>query len=483
MNAIHRRGACPALAAPMPTGDGLLVRLNTVAGGFSPSQLIGLCEAALRHGNGVVEVTARGSFQIRGLNEASAQILATEVDALGIVVRTGVLVETGPLAGLDPGEVADPRPLAEMISNAVASASLATRLGPKVSVVVDGGGCPGMGGVAADIRLTAERLGSEGSVATVWCLAIAGDAATATPAARFDEHSAAAAVSALLYAVAEVGIGARARDLTAERVSRIVRAAQALHTVPPPSVLPDLSPATGEGGGKECDGARRDRDLHPASPARPVASHNPPFTPLPLTDSRHAISIALPYGSTEAALLVQLVGAANTLDIAEIRLAPQRRLIFIAPTEAACFAIRQHAAALGFITETRDPRLAISSCPGSPACGSGHLAAREVAHALAGAAADALDGSLSLHISGCTKGCAHPAPASLTLVGGENGAGLVVGGTAAAPPIAYAGKVEVARRLGAALALVGQSRRSRETSAACAARLGADQLASAFQQG
>jgi len=27
MNASHRRGACPGLSAPMPTGDGLLVRL------------------------------------------------------------------------------------------------------------------------------------------------------------------------------------------------------------------------------------------------------------------------------------------------------------------------------------------------------------------------------------------------------------------------------------------------------------------------
>ena len=32
MNAPLRRGACPALAAPMQTGDGLLVRLNPVAG-------------------------------------------------------------------------------------------------------------------------------------------------------------------------------------------------------------------------------------------------------------------------------------------------------------------------------------------------------------------------------------------------------------------------------------------------------------------
>ncbi|TIQ72816.1 MAG: precorrin-3B synthase, partial [Mesorhizobium sp.] len=94
MKAFSRRGACPALSAPMQTGDGLLVRLNPVAGGLLPKSLIALGESALRHGNGIIEVTARGSLQIRGLTPASARLLAMEVDALGIAVRTGVPVET-----------------------------------------------------------------------------------------------------------------------------------------------------------------------------------------------------------------------------------------------------------------------------------------------------------------------------------------------------------------------------------------------------
>ena len=102
MNAPLPRGLCPTLAAPMQTGDGLLVRLNPVASGFSPNTLIGLCEAALGHGNGIVEVTARGNLQIRGLTARSAVALSRDVDALGIAVRTGVPVETAPLAGLDP---------------------------------------------------------------------------------------------------------------------------------------------------------------------------------------------------------------------------------------------------------------------------------------------------------------------------------------------------------------------------------------------
>ena len=103
MNAPLARGACPALAAPMQTGDGLLVRLNSVAAGFlSPAALSGVADAAFRHGNGIVEVTARGSVQMRGLAPATVGPLAEDVDALGISPRTGLPVETPALAGLDP---------------------------------------------------------------------------------------------------------------------------------------------------------------------------------------------------------------------------------------------------------------------------------------------------------------------------------------------------------------------------------------------
>ena len=110
MNAFARRGACPALSSPMQTGDGLLVRLNPPDGGLLPETLAGMCEAALRHGNGVVEVTGRGSFQIRGLTPSSAVLLAGDIERLGIVAPTGVPVTHGALAGLDPEEAADPRP-------------------------------------------------------------------------------------------------------------------------------------------------------------------------------------------------------------------------------------------------------------------------------------------------------------------------------------------------------------------------------------
>ncbi|RVD31979.1 precorrin-3B synthase, partial [Mesorhizobium sp. M4A.F.Ca.ET.020.02.1.1] len=247
MNAFSRRGACPALSTPMQTGDGLLVRLNPVAGGMPPKLLIGLGESALRHGNGIMEVTARGSLQIRGLTAESARLLAAEVDALGIAVRTGVPVETGPLAGIDPQEVADPRPLAERIRAAVEEAGLTPRLGPKVSVVIDGGGQLTMDAVTADIRLSAVQAEDE----ILWRVSVSGDGGSATPLAVVEADLARDITVAALRMVAERGREAHARDLSERQLASLA----GWHSFAPPSVLPDMSGRT-EGGAKECQPAR-----------------------------------------------------------------------------------------------------------------------------------------------------------------------------------------------------------------------------------
>ena len=72
----QRRGACPGLSAPMATGDGLLVRLLPI-GTIALDAFAALCVAARQHGNGIIEVTSRGSIQIRGLSAASAPRLVT----------------------------------------------------------------------------------------------------------------------------------------------------------------------------------------------------------------------------------------------------------------------------------------------------------------------------------------------------------------------------------------------------------------------
>ncbi|WP_192180953.1 precorrin-3B synthase [Mesorhizobium amorphae] len=496
MNAFSRRGACPALSKPMQTGDGLLVRLNPVAGGLSPKSLIGLGESALRHGNGIMEVTARGSLQIRGLTPESARRLAGEVDALGIAVRTGVPVEIGPLAGIDPQEVADPRPLAESVRAAVDQAGLAQRLGPKVSVIVEGGGQLAMDAVTADVRLKAVRAENE----VLWRVSVAGDDRRAKRLAAVDGDAARDIAVAALRMVAEKGRAAHTRDLSERQLNSLA----SWYSVTPPSVLPDISPARGEIGSSAAGAplstendatfvigeTTDDKAISPlagemSGRTEGGAKERPPIRdPIGMFDltAGHALGIGLPYGSMPAQKLIELTQRALALGATEIRLAPGRAIFFLGLSPAACPPLQHTATTLGFVTNPTDPRTRIAACPGTPACASGQIATRDIAETIAVENADILDASLTLHISGCAKGCAHPGKASLTLVGGENGAGLVVDATAKALPAGYRPGYDAARGVSGVAAAIRKERLRGETAAACLARLGAAGIAEAYRQ-
>lgn len=196
MTVAMRRGACPSLAAPMASGDGLLARL-VLSEGLRPAQLAGVADAAGRYGNGLIEVTSRGSLQIRGLRPGAVAGLAAAVERLGIAAPAGPPVLTGPLAGRDPAEIADPRPLAAALRRFDAP------LQPKVAVVVDGGGALHLDAVAADVRLRALPGG--------WMLSAGGTAATARPLGVFEAAGAVAAGLDLLDLLSRRR--ARARDL------------------------------------------------------------------------------------------------------------------------------------------------------------------------------------------------------------------------------------------------------------------------------
>ena len=84
----------------------------------------------------------------------------------------------------------------------------------------------------------------------------------------------------------------------------------------------------------------------------------------------------------------------------------------------------------GLILDRDDPRLRAAACTGAPGCAQ----AQGATHALAERLAPGLGPGQTLHVSGCAKGCAHPGPASVTLVALAPGRyGLVLDGTAADP--------------------------------------------------
>jgi precorrin-3B synthase len=378
----------------MATGDGLLVRLRPVDRELTAAALEGLADAAARFGNGRIEVTARGSLQIRGLTSDSVEPFTEAVAALDMELAEGVPVETGPLAGLDPAEVADPRPVAAAIRRRIAASGLAARLGPKVSVVVDGGGALHLDAVPADIRLCAAAPGS-------WRIAVGVDEACAT-----------------------------------DPVDAAMRA---------------LGAAAG-GGGKARNSAAAHRP-----PAEPVGSH-------PLRNGSFAVGLGLPFGQAEATMLRDLAGTARSL----FRLAPARALLAVGIAGCEVPALVHKAGRLGFVVDPTDPRRTVAACPGCPACASGEIPARTLAREIAQKFTALLDGSITLHVSGCGKGCAHPRAAALAVVGVSGGCELRLDDRA----VAVMPQQEAMLGLALLADVVARKRAARETVAGCLGRIG-----------
>jgi precorrin-3B synthase len=419
----RRRGACPGLSAPMQTGDGLLVRLLPI-GTISLGAFKRLCAAARMFGNGIVEITARGSIQVRGLNAASAPRFAAAIAALGIAAQDGVPVHANPLSGLDPDEIVGAGSLAADLRHALAENKLAARPSPKVSVTVDGGGALSLAGLAADIRLRAELI--DGAV--LFRISVGRDGAGATDLGFVAPGHGVTAAIRLLEVIAQRGRDARAKGIVAitgiEPFNLAIR-----------DVL--LSPVL--------DTRSRGNERKTV-----IGKHV-------LRDGSLASGVGLAFGHADATSLENLVEAAAVSGAGGVRAAPGRSLIVIGIVPNTLAAFVAEAERLGFIVRGDDPRRHVIACAGAPICASAHIAARAMAPRVAAENARQLCGSFTIHLSGCAKGCALAAPAALTIVGTPEGCALIANGTAREGPFVVVPNEEVTSAIASyARELVGE---------------------------
>jgi len=158
----------------------------------------------------------------------------------------------------------------------------------------------------------------------------------------------------------------------------------------------------------------------------------------PLATGRLALGIALPFGQADAEALARLAQASADRGAHALRTVPGRTLLLIGLNEDGALGLAAAAARLGFIVRSDDPRRRIAACPGKPACASGWIEARVLAREVA-QRLPARAGAIDVHISGCAKGCAHPSPAALTIVGSDRGCGIIHQGSTRTIPRRYVG--------------------------------------------
>ncbi len=397
------RGWCPSLFEPMASGDGLLVRVKPPLGRMSAASARAVAAAARSFGNGQIELTNRGAIQVRGLEQASLPPFRAAVLAAGLASadpaierRRNLLVS--PFAV--PPEVAVATEMERWIGEDKALESLPSKFGFALGSPHDPQ--PPL----ADVCLTSFAICARDHGAALWQIRLDGSKIIGMTDAP------AAAVRTVLHNFIRLskvlGEGPRRmaqllRNFAADRL--FAGAGVAFATVP-------TTPKTE--GSSAIAGAFGDR-----------------------------FALGLPFGAANADQMEIAANLAERFAATDLRLSPWRALVLTAVSDAGILA--KEAQAAGFITDSTDSRLLLSACPGAPTCASAHAASRADAAVLA---TYSLPGAI--HVSGCAKGCAHPKPATITLVAADDGYGLVRHGRAGDPPQMRGLTLEAAIRLLAA---------------------------------
>lgn len=334
------KGWCPGALRPMVSGDGLVVRIRPRFAQFTAAQALGLAQAALTHGNGVIELTARANVQLRGVTEKSHAPLIAALDALGLIDPDAV-TESHRNVVLSPFWQGDE------VAALTAELYQALRLGPdlpsKFGFGIDLGAVRVLANTPCDIRL---EMGAAGGVILRADGAAGGQAVTL-------QNAVCEAMRMAEWFVASGGVVQG-------------RGRMAAH---PKADMPF------------------DTSQIPASLAA---------APAPGMTLQGAL-VGFEFGLLRAETLAELAIFAPS-----IRITPWRMMLLQGaglPTHPA------------LITTPDDPRLRVLACSGAPACPQ----ALQETRALARRLAPFVPQGKVLHVSGCGKGCAHPAVADLTL--------------------------------------------------------------------
>ncbi|MFT4128479.1 precorrin-3B synthase [Labrys sp. (in: a-proteobacteria)] len=408
------KGWCPGALRPMRSGDGLIVRVRLTGGDLTPERAAALAEAARRFGNGLVDLTSRANLQMRGVSDDTLQPLLDRLAELGLLDASAAAeqvrnVIANPLAGLDPSAPIDIQPLIRALELRLIGNERFHILPAKFGFLLDGGGVLSLDGIEADIALRAEDDGhfrlEAGGETLGWV--------------RVEEALEAALGVAERFLALRQPDERRMRDMV-ERLP-----------LPSPGGV-DHSSWNGLGSTRSVGVGWEAEGVEVPTPPRPSADPPPPgesrMRHLAGPHAAGFFTAAAPFGRLDAGQLEGLAAIAARHG-ATLRLTPWRSIL-LAPLAVD---VTAEVSSLGLVVDPGDPRLAIAACPGSPSCLSGEAPAQADAARLAPVLAGFVEKGASVHVSGCAKGCARRAPASITLVGQAGRYGIAFDADSKAP--------------------------------------------------
>jgi precorrin-3B synthase len=411
------KGWCPSAWRPMLSGDGYLVRLRFSCGILSSDEARGIASLAQRYGSGLIDLTRRANVQIRGVSEKQIPGLQAELLARNLIAPDAgdiPAVIASPLAGRDRDALADIRPLVRELEARLAADPRARDLPAKFCIAITDGGSFPLHDLSSDIAFE----GCEQDRAVGFAVRIADrDVVGSVAAEEIADTALAIAAAFTRLSKRSSGRARRMADLVEEiGVNAIVQSCPGL----------GVGSASAKGAGPVPDGG--------ACPGEKAVG----------LIAADVFGVAAAFGSLHADQLALLSDLAEHHAVGELRLTPWRAVLIPAIAPGAVGSVEAECARAGLITDRADRRRHVAACPGAPACSSASVATRHLATVLG----PLLGPRDTLHVSGCSKGCASSAASSVTLIGRDGCFDLVRSGRVADTPVLFGLSAE-----GACLAL------------------------------
>ncbi len=146
-----------------PAQDSFMLRIRVPACEITATQCHGLADLARDLGNGFVDITTRGNFQLREFKPRSLIQVLTRIQELGLASRGAGCdnvrnVTASPNSGFDPGELLDVRPFAKGIHHYILNHRDLYGLPRKFNIAFDNGGSISAAADTNDIGFFATRV-------------------------------------------------------------------------------------------------------------------------------------------------------------------------------------------------------------------------------------------------------------------------------------------------------------------------------------
>ena len=400
--AIQPKGWCPGALRPMLSGDGYLVRLRISGGVVSASAARAIADCAQTYGNGLLDLSARANLQMRGVQEASLPALVETLQTHGLIDENAEAeavrnVLASPLAGLSPDAAFDIRPYVRALEQRLASDVALHGLPSKFGFIVDDGGGLSLSGVGADIRFVA--LHDQSAPRFMVSLA-GGDESAVIEASELPDVAARLAIAFLEQARQCESTPRRMSALVAKRGAAVIWRAAGLAPAP--------------------------QTTRAVTPPQSLGHHS--------LGASGFLGLGFAFGRVSGRDFAWLADMAQAHGSSEMRLTPWRAILLPGVDAKAAQHILSQASD-HFITDPNDARLAVIACPGAPACASAESSTQADALSLAPLARALSPSGVTLHVSGCAKGCARPAATALTLVARAGLYDLITQGRASDTPL------------------------------------------------